>query len=80
MAISIQSAINDPCGLRNILIIAAFQYAWKYGGLGIFEQTFLYHKYQTVVLVNAHLRPSQFVPFCAEHINTLCFSEVCMVS
>ncbi|KAJ4129065.1 hypothetical protein NW768_007596 [Fusarium equiseti] len=75
MVISIKSAINDPCGLRNILIIAAFQHAWKYGGLGIFEQTFLYHKYQAVALINAHLRPSQFVPFCAEHINTLCFSE-----
>ncbi|KAF4456639.1 Hypothetical protein F53441_1297 [Fusarium austroafricanum] len=69
------SPSSSGSGLRNILIIAAFQHAWRFGDLGVFEQTFLYHKCQTVALVNAHLRPSQFVPFCAQHIITLCFSE-----
>ncbi|KAJ3541756.1 hypothetical protein NM208_g4458 [Fusarium decemcellulare] len=72
---SIASAINDPCGLRNVLMIAAFRHAWKFSHLGTFEQTFLYHKFQTIRLVNAQLRPSQFITFCADHITTLCFAE-----
>ncbi|KAF4966329.1 hypothetical protein FSARC_5957 [Fusarium sarcochroum] len=72
---SIAAAINDPCGLRNILLIAAFQYAWKFGHLGTFDQTFLFHKFQTVRLVNAQLSPSDFITVCADYIITLCFSE-----
>ncbi|KAF5598342.1 hypothetical protein FPCIR_3165 [Fusarium pseudocircinatum] len=56
-------------------MIAAFRHAWNYSRLGTFKQTFLYHKAQTIRLVNEQLRPSAFVPFCADHIVTLCFSE-----
>ncbi|KAF5989513.1 hypothetical protein FBULB1_892 [Fusarium bulbicola] len=69
------SSSKSPCGLRNILMIAVFRHAWNYSRLGTFKQTFLYHKAQTMRLVNEQLRPSAFVPFCADHIITLCFSE-----
>ncbi|KAH8659864.1 hypothetical protein BX600DRAFT_466841 [Xylariales sp. PMI_506] len=49
-------ATQEPTALRSTLIIAAIHYSWAAGTLNEFQQTFLYHKGETLRLVNEWLQ------------------------
>ncbi|KAH7131665.1 hypothetical protein B0J13DRAFT_610754 [Dactylonectria estremocensis] len=71
------SLAQHPNALRNTLLIAGLHYAWKVGGLQTYELTFLFHKIETIRLLNDWMKDSQSDDLMAivQHIATLCFTE-----
>lgn len=70
--------MQSPDALRNTMLIAGLHYGWKAGRLQIFESTLLFHKIETMRLVNWLLVQSEPTAYhlCIRHIATLCLTEV----
>lgn len=76
---SVPLCTHDPHSLRNILLIAGLHYSWNVGDLRSFEPTFLFHRGESMRMVNKWLGTSYEKPIttCARYIITLCLAEVC---
>lgn len=70
--------VQHPDILRNTLLVAAMHYAWRVGELKGFESTYLFHKIDTMQLLNTSLRGSEGIGHAAlaRYIATLCQTEV----
>nr|CEG03931.1 unnamed protein product [Fusarium acuminatum CS5907] len=76
---SIGSFLHNAGTLHNVILIAALHYVWKTGHLGPFEATFLYHKIESIRMINTWLNSdSHDRLLCLKHITTLCFTECCI--
>ncbi|KAI8722749.1 Zn(2)-C6 fungal-type domain-containing protein [Fusarium sp. LHS14.1] len=73
----LQSVMQSPDALRNTMLIAGLHYGWKAGRLQVFESTLLFHKGETMRLVNWLLVQSDSRRYheCIRHIATLCLTE-----
>ncbi|KAH7127398.1 hypothetical protein EDB81DRAFT_871898 [Dactylonectria macrodidyma] len=69
--------VQHPHTLRNTLLVAGMHYAWKARGLQAYELTFLFHKIETIRLLNDWVENSQSDDLMSvvQHIATLCFIE-----
>ena len=70
--------MQTPDALRNTMLIAGSYYAWNVGHLRSFESTLLFHKIETMRLVNGWLQKPEKNAYwvCVRHITSLCFTEV----
>ena len=70
--------MQTPDALRNTMLIAGLYYAWSAGHLMSFEPTLLFHKIETMRLVNSWLQKSDPKAYwaCVRHIASLCLTEV----
>ncbi|KAH6971094.1 hypothetical protein BKA56DRAFT_496098 [Ilyonectria sp. MPI-CAGE-AT-0026] len=69
--------IQHPDALRNTLLVAGLHYAWTVGGFRSYEPTFLFHKIETIRLLNEWVENSRSddMTTFVRHIATLCFAE-----
>ncbi|KAI5463580.1 hypothetical protein BGZ63DRAFT_195670 [Mariannaea sp. PMI_226] len=68
---------QNPDALRNTLLVAGPHYAWIVGDMQAFETTFLYHKIETIRLLNEWLdrpQPGGLATVMTQ-ITTLCLAE-----
>ncbi|KAF4465047.1 hypothetical protein FALBO_8106 [Fusarium albosuccineum] len=74
--------MQSPDALRNTMLIAGFHFAWNAGHLHAFEPTVLFHKIETMRLINGWLEQSRPKAYsvCVRQIATLCFTECALGS
>lgn len=70
--------MQAPDALRNSMLVAGLYYAWNAGNLKNFETSLLFHKLETMRLVNGWLqKPDPRVYWtCVRHIVSLSLNEV----
>ncbi|KAF4973676.1 hypothetical protein FZEAL_9268 [Fusarium zealandicum] len=74
------SVTQSPDALRNTILVAGLHYAWNVGHLQRFEPTLLFHKIESMRLVNGCIKQSRPKSYsvCIRQIATLCFTECCL--
>ncbi|KAM5365312.1 hypothetical protein ACJZ2D_011095 [Fusarium nematophilum] len=77
----LKSVMQSPDALRNTMLIAGLHFAWNAGHLKNFEPTLLFHKIETMRLINRWLEESRPKGYwvCVRQIATLCLTEVCFL-
>ncbi|KAF7548868.1 hypothetical protein G7046_g8524 [Stylonectria norvegica] len=76
----LRTVTEDPYAFRNTLLVAGLHYAWNFGDLNFFEPTYLFHKIETIRLVNECLDKPDSSKFtiCVRQIATLSLAECCL--
>lgn len=75
---SIGRSAQDAVAFRSLLIIAAMHYTWGNGSFAGFTSTFLFHRGESIRLVNRWLEDHFFMSSlsCMKLVATLCIAEV----
>lgn len=70
--------MQAPDALRNSILVAGLYFAWSVGHLDNFEPCVLFHKLETIRLVNGWLQnPEPKAHWvCVRHIASLSLTEV----
>ncbi|KAL4919241.1 hypothetical protein BDW62DRAFT_179712 [Aspergillus aurantiobrunneus] len=73
-------AMLDEHALRNTILIAGIHYSWNTGNLRAYESAFLFHKLESIRIVNTWLGASGSRTFlvCVKQILTICLTEACL--
>ncbi|KAL4968475.1 uncharacterized protein BDV14DRAFT_196780 [Aspergillus stella-maris] len=73
-------ATLDEHALRSTFLIAAVHYSWNTGNLQAYEAAYLFHKVESIRLINNWLAAydaNRFV-VCVRQILTICLAEACL--
>ncbi|KAL4941391.1 hypothetical protein BDV06DRAFT_194550 [Aspergillus oleicola] len=75
-------ATLDEHALRSTFLIAAVHYSWNTANLQAYESAYLFHKVESIRLINTWLEtydPKRFV-VCVRQILTICLAEACLAN
>lgn len=75
---SLALANLDKHALRSTIIIAGIHYCWNTGDLRSYDSAFLFHKVESIRIINRWLEvaDSQTFVVCMRQILTICLAEV----
>ena len=75
---SLALSIQEPTAFRCALLIAGLHYSWQKGGMKEFESTYLFHKGESIRLINNWVSDSdtRATADCMQLISTLVLAEV----
>ncbi|KAL3487676.1 hypothetical protein BJX62DRAFT_227827 [Aspergillus germanicus] len=70
----------DEHALRSTILIAGIHYSWNTGTLQAYESSFLFHKIESIRIINTWLQASDLKAFvvCVRQILTICLAEACL--
>ncbi|KAL2796268.1 hypothetical protein BJX66DRAFT_324199 [Aspergillus keveii] len=70
----------DEHALRSTILIAGIHYSWNTGTLRAYESSFLFHKIESIRIINTWLQASDCKAFvvCVRQILTICLAEACL--
>ncbi|KAL3439974.1 hypothetical protein BJX65DRAFT_291310 [Aspergillus insuetus] len=70
----------DEHALRSTILIAGIHYSWNTGTLQAYESSFLFHKIESIRIINSWLQASDRRAFvvCVRQILTICLAEACL--
>ncbi|KAL4866474.1 hypothetical protein BDV12DRAFT_172856 [Aspergillus spectabilis] len=73
-------ATLDEHALRSTILIAGIHYSWNTGNLQAYECAFLFHKVESIRIINTWLEGSDYKTFvvCVRQILTICLAEACL--
>ncbi|CEL04211.1 hypothetical protein ASPCAL05342 [Aspergillus calidoustus] len=73
-------ATLDEHALRSTILIAGIHYSWNTGTLQAYESSFLFHKIESIRIINTWLQASDRRAFvvCVRQILTMCLAEACL--
>ncbi|KAL3469793.1 hypothetical protein BJX99DRAFT_240624 [Aspergillus californicus] len=73
-------ATLDEHALRSTILIAGIHYSWNTGTLQAFESAFLFHKVESIRIINKWLgiASSKVFLVCVRQILTICLTESCL--
>ncbi|OJJ60477.1 hypothetical protein ASPSYDRAFT_42220 [Aspergillus sydowii CBS 593.65] len=73
-------ATHDEHALRSTLLLAGIHYCWNTGNLQDYESAFLFHKVESIRIVNSWLGAAGSKTFlaCVRQILTISLSEACL--
>jgi hypothetical protein len=76
-SVDISSTLQEPTAFRILLIYAGLHYTWNAGALFSYDATVLFHKVESMRIVNEWLADSiaRTAGKCARTIATLCLTE-----
>ncbi|KAL5334974.1 hypothetical protein BJX70DRAFT_391011 [Aspergillus crustosus] len=73
-------ASQDEHSLRSMILIAGIHYSWNTGKMEAYESAFLFHKLESIRIINTWLtsfNSKRFV-LCVRQILTICLAEACL--
>ncbi|KAL3456229.1 hypothetical protein BJX64DRAFT_48157 [Aspergillus heterothallicus] len=75
-------ATLDEHALRSTILIAGVHYAWNTGDLQAYEAAYLFHKVESMRVINKWLQTfdSKMFAVCVRQILTICLSEACLAN
>ncbi|KAL4952905.1 hypothetical protein BDW69DRAFT_166575 [Aspergillus filifer] len=73
-------ATLDEHALRSTFLIAAVHYSWNTANLQVYESAYLFHKVESIRLINTWLATYDVKRFvvCVRQILTICLAEACL--
>ncbi|KAJ5669125.1 hypothetical protein N7462_010195 [Penicillium macrosclerotiorum] len=73
-------ATLDEHALRSTILIAGVHYLWNTGNSQAYESAFLFHKIESIRIINTWLKVSDSKTFvvCVRQILTICLAEACL--
>ncbi|KAL2817714.1 hypothetical protein BDW59DRAFT_152516 [Aspergillus cavernicola] len=73
-------ATLDEHALRSTILIAGIHYSWNTGNLQAYESAFLFHKVESIRIINTWLKVSDSKTFvvCVRQILTIALAEACL--
>lgn len=75
---SVSLVTLDEYAIRGTLLIAGLHYAWNTGNLVAFQSAFLFHKIESIRIINKwlHADDAQTIALCIRQVCTLILVEV----
>ncbi|KAL2820271.1 hypothetical protein BJX63DRAFT_380349 [Aspergillus granulosus] len=69
----------DEHALRSTILIAGIHYSWNAGNLHAYKSAFLFHKVESIRIINSWLEAFDSKTFvvCVRQILTICLAEAC---